>query len=292
MLSQDAVTKYKKYVDEILCVFDDSSINYTLDAGTLLKAYRGDDIFDDHDFDIAIFDPDLENILHIIGDIRQLGYRVRCQGNLNFFEDLFQIEINLGDDVFSYMDVYIYYAHKNEYYRRCIHKPLPTNILSTYAYAIFFKLNQNSASGKGAHFISLVPFYVRLIVDKIVNFIYKNYCYTVWNVVPCELITGYKYINIQGGSYRIVSLPEKYLQHRYGKGWRHPDPHWDFTGSSVYRIRRPGLVMVERQRVECDMFSLQTNTSRDKPMFYFSKRELKRIEEMDCIIKPLNSNNK
>jgi len=277
------MTPYQRAVADVVTLLDNANINYTLDAGTLLKAYRGNDIFDDHDFDIAIFDPNIELVLDFVREVRDSGFRVRCQGNLPFFEDLLQIEIDLLNGSFSYIDIYLYFKFENEYIRRCIHKPLPASEVSNILYMFFSKMYRNS--GKSSSFVGFlvwfIPYPIRRIFGRFALKIYRNFALTVWNVIPVKVIKSYKRKVINDIEFNILDNAEGYLHHRYGHGWRIPDPYWNFTNCEVYRVRSPSIVSTVENWIECDTFNIIVKNKRKIPLFSYSKRELSKIYDLD-----------
>ena len=276
-----------QHLKNIVQCFDDCNISYSLDAGSLLRAYRGNDILLDDDLDIGVFGYIASDLVDFVSKIRNLGYKVRCQGNLPFFEDLIQIKLPNKINDLLYIDVYIYHLCKNEYIRRCIHKPFPGSILSENVFLIISKLirkEKNSTSIFG-RFVYILPYIIRKFLGRVLLLFYEKYCLTVWNAIPVEYILKANKQSINGINFSIMTNPEKYLEHRYGKSWKIPDPNWNYNDCNVYRIRNPNRCLVEKKWADYDLFHIEKHRNSSSKIFDFSKKQVSRILSLDSQVK-------
>lgn len=275
------------HLKRVVNCFDEFNIKYSLDAGSLLRAYRGDDVLLDDDLDIGVFGYKASDLVHFVNKLRSLGYKVRCQGNLPFFEDLIQIQLPNKINELLYVDIYIYQRCNNEFIRRCIHKPFPGSLISENIFLIiskFLRKEKNSFSILG-RCIYFIPYFARKLLGRLLLFFYEKYCFTVWNAIPVEYILNTNKRLISGVNFSIMINPEKYLEHRYGSNWEIPDPNWNYSDCNVYRIRNPKMCFVEKQWADYDLFSIDKHRNSSSKIFDFSKSQARRILRLDSQVK-------
>ncbi len=92
-------------------------INFWLDSGTLLKAYKSnfklDAILNSSDLDFGFFYKDYKKIIEFCKKIEKKGFRVKLQTGYPFFEDIIKIYFpSSKKNEISHVDLYIYKKKK------------------------------------------------------------------------------------------------------------------------------------------------------------------------------------
>ena len=105
--------------------FNDLNIQFWIEAGTALSAYRDGNIFPwEHDIDIAIWKSDLPDIIKIKNYFKTSDYNLIIQKGFPFIDNIIQLKVK-DDKKSELMDIDIYlYSLKDDYaYMRWIQKP-------------------------------------------------------------------------------------------------------------------------------------------------------------------------
>ena len=118
--------KYKlpNNLEKIFDVLEDNNVFFWLDAGSMLKGIRDGSIITSSDIDISVHANQTKNVLNAIRELKHIGYKVNYNGGYPMLEDMVTIYLPKKINRIKHLDIYIFHKHKNNYIRRCFHKPL------------------------------------------------------------------------------------------------------------------------------------------------------------------------
>jgi len=224
--------KFIKLIFEIKTSFEDKSIKYWLDEGTLLGVVRDGDLIEgDHDFDFSVEFADISNIIEICEILKNKGYNVKYQGGLPYVEDM--IQVYLQDDYEMkniHVDINIYYIANGKAIRRDLNYPVGKYGKSlVFVAKILFREQINyrkSNNLKKMFLLSLIPFRFRKILSYLCMDIYIKFGTSLWQVVPKKYFDNFKEIELFDSVFLIPTDCENYLSYRYGVDWRTPNHNW------------------------------------------------------------------
>ena len=117
--------KYKlpNNLEKIFDVLEDNNVFFWLDAGSMLKGIRDGSIITSSDIDISVHANQTKNVLNAIRELKHIGYKVNYNGGYPMLEDMVTIYLPKKINRIKHLDIYIFHKHKNNYIRRCFHKP-------------------------------------------------------------------------------------------------------------------------------------------------------------------------
>tara|TARA_B100002052_G_scaffold299177_1_gene335999 strand:- start:8099 stop:8851 length:753 start_codon:yes stop_codon:yes gene_type:complete len=218
-----------------------NNVNYWLEAGTALGAYRDGEIMSwDHDMDIAIWFNERPSIETFNDYFIPLGFDVIVQKGFPFIDNIIQLRVNTTN--LRYMDVDIYlYKEDDEYaYMRWINSPVGS--LSGLKQKLLYYL---AALYKNNNFMwSLAR---KILSEKFCRYAFKKYLQIHINTSECIyhrfpkiFFKELKEINFYDTRVKVASKTEEYLAYRYGEGWSVKDKTFNQTGkwkASQARVR-------------------------------------------------------
>ena len=105
--------------------FSQNKIQYWLEAGTALAAYRDGEIFQwDHDIDVAMWRSEMPEPKKFIEYFEKEGFNVIFQKDLPFTDNIIQLKVCDGfQDKLIDVDIYLYTLQEGFAYMRWIQKP-------------------------------------------------------------------------------------------------------------------------------------------------------------------------
>ena len=222
----------RKSLELLDSFFSSRNIEFWLEAGTALAAYRDGKVFAwEHDIDVAIWRekvPDLDELTNFFHDE---NFDVIIQKSLPFLDNIIQLKVKDREksNVFD-IDIYLYSRQNNYAYMRWIQKPegffgpLKKNILF---------LLRNIINPKNDKWIRRSKYFPRTLINKFFRIYLNVYVYfssCIYHRFPVEYFDKLKNINFYGIEVKIPYHTEKFLIHRYGENWRTPDSKFNQSG--------------------------------------------------------------
>ena len=151
--------------------FNKNGVDYWLEAGTALSAYRDGKVFEwEHDVDIGIWREKMPNPDQFINFFSSKGYKVVIQKDFPFLDNIIQLKVDSehNNDLFD-VDIYLYTRMEGFAYMRWIQKP-EGSYNSLKKRLIFILRNLYNPNTKKWVRIS------RLIPKKMIKFFLINIC--------------------------------------------------------------------------------------------------------------------
>jgi len=105
--------------------FEKNQIEYWLEAGTALSAFRDGEVFPwEHDIDVAIWREEMPNPKKFINFFSKNGYEVILQKDFPFIDNVIQLKArNKQENELFDIDIYLYTRKEGYAYMRWIQKP-------------------------------------------------------------------------------------------------------------------------------------------------------------------------
>jgi len=222
--------------------FKKNEINYWLEAGTALSAYRDGKVFSwEHDIDIGIWRENMPSPDQFINFFSSKGYSVVVQKNFPFLDNIIQLKINSEHDADLFnVDIYLYTRMKGYAYMRWIQKP--EGIFKVTKTKLIFILRNlsNPKTKKWFRISGLIPKkIIKFLFDKYLQFhIRTSTC--IYHQFPEKYFLNLKKIDFYGINVNIPEDTDNFLVHRYGENWRTPDSQFNQSGKwkkSKARVR-------------------------------------------------------
>jgi phosphorylcholine metabolism protein LicD len=212
--------------------FTDNNIDYWLEAGTALAAYRDGKVFPwEHDIDVAVWKESIHDLDKFIVFFEQKGFDVVIQKSLPFLDNIIQLKVNrkFKNELFD-IDIYLYTKHNDNAYMRWIQKP-EGKISSLKKETLFILRNMvNPLSRKWRMRSKLFgKFFARKVFVFYLKWHVKNSS-CIYHVFPLELFINLKQIEFYGIKVKIPAETDRFLTHRYGLGWETPDSEFNQSG--------------------------------------------------------------
>ena len=283
--------KQNEHIYKFFEYIQKEKINFWLDSGTLLKAYKSnfklDAILNSSDLDFGFFYKDYKKIIEFCKKIEKKGFRVKLQTGYPFFEDIIKIYFpSSKKNEISHVDLYIYKKKKNfEYYRRCINKPFKKSLISRFINFIIFFLSIKR-DRKLHHKLRDIFLSERLknyFLGKIIQF-YIRVAKTIWVVVPEIYFRNFKKVSIIHNTKKFtVKIPtktKKYLGYRYGDLWNTQRKNWRPSDGSYLRIRKLNYVKslpINVKKLKHDFIFYKPKSKERNFRFNFSDKEIIKI---------------
>ncbi len=220
-----------KYVSDKLV---DNNLEFWLEGGTALSAYRDETIFDwEHDIDLAIWYEDLKKLLNSIDQFISDGCKVKIQKGFPFIDNVIQLfipeEITGINPHINQVDFYIYRKCGDFGYMRWLNAP--TGYFSQSIRVVYFWLKSNlliSDISKRYLIINyIIPKKMRYFIFKTFFYFYYRYGKCIYHVIPVKYFNELKKINLYNIFFNISKDTEGYLEYRYGKNWKTPDSEFN-----------------------------------------------------------------
>ncbi len=212
--------------------FKKNGIDYWLEAGTALSAYRDGKVFEwEHDVDVGIWREKMPNPDQFINFFSSKGYKVIIQKDFPFLDNIIQLKVDSehNNDLFD-VDIYLYTRMEGFAYMRWIQKP-EGSYNSLKKRLIFILRNLYNPNTKKWVRIS------RLIPKKMIKFFFDKYLHfhlrtstCIYHKFPEKYFLNLKKIDFYGISANIPEDINEFLIHRYGEHWRTPDSQFNQSG--------------------------------------------------------------
>ena len=222
----------KKSLELLNIFFTNNNIEYWLEAGTALAAYRDGKVFPwEHDIDIAVWRECVPDLNRLIVFFEREGFDVIIQKSLPFLDNIIQLKVKRGfqDELFD-IDIYLY-TKKNGYaYMRWIQKP-EGRACSLKKETLFILRNiVNPLTEKWKRRSKFFPrFFAKKIFSAYLQFhIRTSSC--IYHRFPEEFFNKLKEIDFYGVKVKIPAETDTFLSHRYGLSWKTPDSQFNQTG--------------------------------------------------------------
>lgn len=222
----------RKSLELLNIFFKKNHIEFWLEAGTALSAFRDGKIFPwEHDIDVAIWRDQMPNPEKFINFFSREGYEVIVQKDFPFIDNIIQLradkkqEKNLFD-----IDIYLYSRKDGSAYMRWIQKP--EGDYSNIKRRLIFILRNlcNPKTKKWRVYSKMLPKrFSKILFRKYLIFHIKNST-CIYHKFPEEFFLDLKKILFYGLNINIPSNTESYLEHRYGSSWNIPDSEFNESG--------------------------------------------------------------
>ncbi len=225
--------------------FGDENIDFWLEAGSALAAYRDGKVFEwEHDIDIAIWKDDLRDVSRLRSFFQSRGYIVIIQKNLPFLDNLIQLRVpeRLKGSLFD-VDIYLYSRTDDYAYMRWIQKPEGLGSKIKKQLLLLFRNIVNPQSDKWVRRSKVLSPTLR---EKLFTSYLKWYIETsscIFHRFPATFFANLADISFYGLDLKIPGDTESFLYHRYGPGWNTPDDQFNQSGKWKKSRARPLLPM-------------------------------------------------
>lgn len=222
----------KKSLELLNKFFSTRNIDFWLEAGTALAAYRDGEVFPwEHDIDVAIWRESVPNLDELTEFFNNENFEVIIQKSLPFLDNLIQLKVKdrKASDVFD-IDIYLYSRMNNFAYMRWIQKP--EGIFGTFKKQSLFIL-RNLANPLNEKWRKRSRFIPRGFMYNIFNSYLRfhiRYSSCIYHRFPILFFDELKFIDFYGVKVKIASDTESFLTHRYGESWKTPDSKFNQMG--------------------------------------------------------------
>lgn len=227
-----------KFLHNFFKILNDLDINYWLEGGTALSAYRDGEILPwEHDFDIGILKKNLNNKLPILIErISKIDSDIIIQKNFPFVDNIIQIYCKDKTSNPNQIDIYLYTEKGENIYMRWFNSPIGigSNIIKSILYLI-----TNRLAKKNSNF-----FYKKTIYKVIFKFFfYINFKFysSTYHSFPKTFFEKKRKISFCELELYIPFMIDEFLEYRYGKNWKIPDKNFNQLGKWKKSQARPIL---------------------------------------------------
>jgi len=220
------------FIKQLNALFLENDIQFWLDAGTLLGAFRDNKIIPwDTDIDFGITDNELTKIETIKDKLIHKGFKFA-------YGDPMKNEI-----IFLKNDVKIEMLIYHRYNEKCIYNLIITrNYVGSIIKSLIYRLNLSGDEKILSSiylvnvlypFINMIINRCKLIKNTLENFLWKLYFKIGIQIIKITIPYNYifpclqiKFYDIQ---FPIPNKTEKYLEIRYDKDWKIPNKNWKYN---------------------------------------------------------------
>jgi phosphorylcholine metabolism protein LicD len=228
----EKVIGIKKSLELLDSFFSSRKIEFWLEAGTALAAYRDGKVFPwEHDIDVAIWREEIPDLKELTKFFQDKNFEVIIQKSLPFLDNIIQLKVinREVNDVFD-IDIYLYSRKDNFAYMRWIQKP--EGILGPIKKKTLILIRNlvNPLTNKWRNLSKFIP---SIFIDNFFKLylelhIFSSSC--IYHRFPAQYFDDLKDINFYGVKVKIPNDTEKFLSHRYGVNWKTPDSKFNQTG--------------------------------------------------------------
>ena len=228
----EGIKGISKSLELLNTFFCQKKIEFWLEAGTALAAYRDGKVFPwEHDIDVAIWRENIPDLKELINFFGNEGFDVVIQKSLPFLDNLIQLKVTetQGQDVFD-IDIYLYSRKDGFAYMRWIQKPEGKGSFLKKEILLILRNLVNPVTEKWVKRAKLFP---KSLVHKVFR------TYLRWHVrnssciyhrFPEEFFQELKEIDFYDIKVKIPLDTDNFLTHRYGSGWKTPDSEFNQAG--------------------------------------------------------------
>ena len=231
------MSKKYKFLHNFFKIIEELNIDYWLEGGTALSAYRDGEILPwEHDCDIGVLKKNLVNKLPIFIDrLSNIDTEIIIQKKFPFIDNIIQIYCK---DKFSnpnQIDIYLYTEKNKNIYMRWFNSPLGlgSQVLKSILYLVTLRLSK-----KNNNFIKKN---IYEIIFKFFFYINFKFYSSTYHSFPKIFFEKKKKIIFCGLKLNIPFMIEDFLEYRYGKNWKIPDKNFNQLGKWKVSKARPIL---------------------------------------------------
>ncbi len=232
------MTEKFKFIHEFIGILEDLNIDYWLEGGTALAAYRDGEIFPwEHDFDIGVLKNDFEKKINIFFEkASSNNFEIKVQKNFPFIDNIIQIYSNNKHSNPNQIDIYLY-TEKNEHiYMRWLNSPIGpgSKIIKSMLFLSSQKLRNLNKNNKFKIFVFKIIFKLSLLINY-------NFFKSTYHSFPKKFFKNRKKIYFCNKDFYLPYMIEDFLVYRYGKNWKSPDKNFNQEGKWKLSQARPIL---------------------------------------------------
>jgi len=228
----------------IKSILDKNGIAFWLDWGTLLGAIREGGIIPwDNDLDIGVFKKDLKKIISVMPEIKKAGFHLKEPVLLNPPSAFGIWKNGYG------LDFEIYDELDDGYFTEFHYKITDRNVMAHLVWFLFrvfgcgnkAEMPQNKIKYIFAAILKypilIIPASARTKIASMLEkiLIRKNWIRFVKVSVPKKYFSQFKKIDIFGMDLNVPAETESYLEYKYGKTWKTPNPKWSWMNVKHYK---------------------------------------------------------
>lgn len=220
------MNKFKDTIALLKEFFEKANIEFWLEAGTALGAYRDNKILPwDHDIDVAIWFNDLPIKNDFINFFGKRGYDVIFQKNFIYIDNIVQLKINeKNNNKLIDVDIYLYKEINEHAVMRWINSPV--GIFSKSKQLILYKLNKIiNLNNKNNLVHNLLIIFFKIYIYMYIN---TTYCYS--HTFPKKYFKNLRKIKLYDLEVKVPHDIENFLEYRYGGGWKNKDKNYNQSG--------------------------------------------------------------
>jgi len=228
----DKISGIKKSLELLDLFFSSRNIEFWLEAGTALAAYRDGKVFPwEHDIDVAIWREELPDISELTDFFEGKNFEVVIQKFLPFVDNIIQLKVinREVNDVFD-IDIYLYSRKDNFAYMRWIQKPEGMLGPLKKKTLILARNLVNPLTKKWIKISKFFPITFKINFFKIYLKFHIKFSSCIYHRFPAEYFDHLKDIDFYGIKVKIPYDTEQFLVHRYGENWNTPDSEFNQKG--------------------------------------------------------------
>ncbi len=229
-----------KFITNFFNILEEMSIDYWLEGGTALAAYRDGEIFPwEHDFDIGILKDDIDGKLEIfLSKLHKYNLTVKIQKDYPFLDNIIQIYSNDNFSNPNQIDIYLYTQKENKIYMRWLNSPIGfgSKLINSIMY-LSTKKNSSLHSKKSLFNKNLLN--LRKLIFYFILLINFNFYKSRYHCFPKNFFQRKKKVLFCGLYLDLPYKIEEFLEFRYGKNWKKPDENFNQSGKWKSSKARP-----------------------------------------------------
>ena len=227
-----------KFLHNFFKIIEELNIDYWLEGGTALAAYRDGKILPwEHDFDIGVMKEDMDrNITLFLDKLKDLNCDVIVQKNYPFIDNIIQIYSNDKTLNPNQIDIYLYTKKHENIYMRWLSSPIGygSQLIKIFMYLSNKKMIDYLNNNNFLYFIYKILFifffYINILLFK-----------SRYHSFPKKFFKEKIKVNFCNLKLNLPSMINEFLVYRYGKDWNKPDRNFNQSGKWKFSKGRPIL---------------------------------------------------
>ncbi len=232
------MTQKFKFIHEFIEILENLNIEYWLEGGTALAAYRDGEIFPwEHDFDIGVLKQDFDKKIDIFFTrMKIINCKIKIQKNYPFIDNIIQIYSNNEHADPNQIDIYLYTEKNKNIYMRWLNSPIGpgSNIVKSILFLSSKKLRYTNKNNK------IKIFFIKMIFNLFLLINY-NFFKSTYHSFPKKFFKNRKKIYFCNKDFYLPYMIDDFLVYRYGKNWKYPDKNFNQEGKWKLSKARPIL---------------------------------------------------